>query len=185
VAQPPSAGATSAATIQWELSFLQSNWRKVIDALSASRQFGLVGLLQPAKVSSLEGKVLTLAFEPEHETLRAKCAGDMKRAIEAALSAMAGQAVQIDCVVTLRAPAAVNPDQQAAPGTAAAAPARPRPAFGELSTAEKSEIMKDSAVRAVLDLFGGEVVDIRRNEAAPATPSVASEGEDDGRADQG
>jgi DNA polymerase-3 subunit gamma/tau len=45
-----------------------------------------------------------------------------------------------------------------------------RPAFGDLSTAEKTEILKDPSVRAVVDLFGGDVVDIRRNpNATPQT----------------
>ena len=45
-----------------------------------------------------------------------------------------------------------------------------RPAFGDLSTAEKTEILKDASVRAVTDLFGGDVVDIRRNpNATPQT----------------
>ena len=47
----------------------------------------------------------------------------------------------------------------------------PRPAFGNLSSTEKDEIIKkDPSVRAVLDLFGGDVVDIRRNpNATPQT----------------
>jgi DNA polymerase-3 subunit gamma/tau len=47
----------------------------------------------------------------------------------------------------------------------------PRPAFGDLSSTEKDEIIKkDPSVHAVLDLFGGDVVDIRRNpNAAPQT----------------
>ncbi|MFA6134142.1 MAG: DNA polymerase III subunit gamma/tau [Phycisphaerae bacterium] len=72
------------------------------------------------------------------------------------------------------APAGNSPQQKpatttggtapAAGGNAAAAPvATAGPALVGLSTAEKNGIAKDPAVRAVMDLFGGEIVDIRQD----------------------
>jgi DNA polymerase-3 subunit gamma/tau len=66
---------------------------------------------------------------------------------------------------------AVNPAATPAiPNPQSATRNSSRPAFGDLSTAEKTEILKDPSVGAVTDLFGGDVVDIRRNpNATPQT----------------
>jgi len=68
-------------------------------------------------------------------------------------------------------PASVTPPAPTSPTPVAGGPAPasgPRRNFGELSTNEKAEVMKDPAIRAVMDLFGGDVVNIKREEQAPA-----------------
>ena len=58
-------------------------------------------------------------------------------------------------------------DATSAPGTPPPAPPRE---FGKLSVAERTEIVKDPAVAAVSDLFGGQLVDARRDLTTPAPP---------------
>ena len=98
--------------------------------------------------------MLTLAFDARHEPLRNRCASQMDGAITAALSALAGRPITCRYETT-------GPAKGAAPNG---------PVFGGLSTAEKNAVGKDPSVRAVMDLFGGEVVDIRKDTAPPAAP---------------
>ena len=39
----------------------------------------------------------------------------------------------------------------------------PKPAMGGISTAEREQITKDPAVTAVTDLFGGQIVDVKKD----------------------
>jgi len=69
-----------------------------------------------------------------------------------------------------------SPVSSPAPASGGPAPASgPRRAFGELSTNEKAEVMKDPSIRAVMDLFGGDVVNIKREEQAPAPAEEESD----------
>jgi len=150
----PTAGAPATAQgqvseqIQWQESWLATNWHRVMQALSGARQMQVVGLLRLAKVLGFDGRQLTLAFDAGHERLRQRCAGQFDGAIVSALSALAGR--EIRC------------RYQSAGG----APPQNASAFGELSTAEKNAIGKDPSVRQVMDLFGGEVIDIRKDTTA-------------------
>jgi DNA polymerase-3 subunit gamma/tau len=147
---PPSAGAATVA-LQWNASWLAGNWMRVVEALAAAKQAQVAGLIAPAKVAAFDGGVLTLAFDAKHETLRQKCSSQLDAAISAALSALAGRQVQCRYQRINGANGANGP------------------AFGGLSTAEKNAINKDPSVRAVVDLFGGEVVDIRKDQG-PVSP---------------
>jgi DNA polymerase-3 subunit gamma/tau len=143
---PPAAAGAAPAALQWNAPWLAGNWMRVVEALAAAKQAQVAGLIAPAKVAAFDGGVLTLAFDTKHETLRQKCSSQMDAAISAALSALAGQ--QVQCRYQR-----INSANGAA-----------GPAFGGLSTAEKNAINKDPSVRAVVDLFGGEVVDIRKDQ---------------------
>jgi len=156
---PPQAGAPNAAAepLQWEAAWLKSNWQRVIERLAAQRQMQVAGLLRAAKVEGFDGGVLKLSFDQAHEVLRQRCAGPMAVPITAAVAALAGRQVQCE-FVSNGAPAANG---------------EPRRTFNALSTDEKTNIAKDPAVRAVMDLFGGELVDIRKDASATA-------GEDEG-----
>jgi hypothetical protein len=142
--------------LQWNAPWLAANWQHVVQALMAGRQMQLAGLIGPAKPAGFADGVLTLAFDPQHELLRSRCASQMDGAIAAALSALAGRPI------TCRYQTTASGDKPAPTG----------PVFGGLSTAEKNAVGKDPSVRAVIDLFGGEVVDIRRDAAAPAPPET-------------
>ncbi|MBS3733975.1 MAG: DNA polymerase III subunit gamma/tau [Phycisphaerae bacterium] len=71
-------------------------------------------------------------------------------------------------------PTRVQPDESASSGadtvSGDAGIYMPQPAAPKLTTAERNAIANDPAVREVTDLFGGRVVDIRR-EAPPAEPT--------------
>ena len=56
-------------------------------------------------------------------------------------------------------PAFQNAASAAVAGSVPAAPVAP---VNGLSTAEKNNLAKDPSVRAAMDLFGGEIVDIRK-----------------------
>ena len=142
--------------IQWDDSWLKSNWQRVIEALSARRQMQVAGALRPAEVLGFEDGALKVGFDVHHEVLRRRCTGPLSRPIDSALTDLAGREIRCEYVST-GARTAVGKRPIAQPATA-------------LSTAEKREIQNDPAVRAVLELFGGEVVDIRR-EVIPETPA--------------
>ena len=122
---------------------MQSNWNQVIEGLAAHGRMQIAGALRPAKVTDFSDGVLRLGFDENHEALRRRCQGQMKQAIDQAFSQLAGR--EIRCEVASAGQDA--PLQNTLAG---------------LSTAEKAEIQKDPAVREVLGLFGGEVVDIRK-----------------------
>ncbi|MCJ7543065.1 MAG: DNA polymerase III subunit gamma/tau [Phycisphaerae bacterium] len=154
IAPPAPAAEAAPPALQWEVPWLAANWALVVQALMGSRQMQVAGLIAPAKPTAFADGVLTLAFDASHETLRSRCAAQMDGAIAAALSALAGR--QITCRYQ-----AVGAGEHAAPN---------RPVFGGLSTAEKNAVGKDPSVQAVMGLFGGEVVDIRKDNAQPAGP---------------
>jgi hypothetical protein len=62
--------------------------------------------------------------------------------------------------------------------TAAGAPARAT--FGDLSADEKSAVMKDPAVRTVLDLFGGDVVNVKRQDTGGQQAGQDEDAESEG-----
>jgi DNA polymerase-3 subunit gamma/tau len=166
--QPETEAQTAAAPptkrpIRWEASWLRGNWPTVVERLAAMRKGQVAGLLRLATVRGFEQGVLRLGYDSAHESLRQRCMGLFGEPIAKALSGLAGQDIRCEYVST---------------GTAAseAAPpvARPDPA---LSTAEKNDIQKDPAVREVLDLFEGDVVDMRRD--APPARDAEDEGEEE------
>ncbi len=169
VSMAPPAAATP--SISWDLPWLASNWSAMLDAIAQMGQMQVFGLLKPAKVLAFNGAVLDLGYDAANETLRARAAGSMSASVGSALSALAGRDIRCNFVSMLAPPPP--------PGAPAATPTAPngRASFGGLSTAEKSEIVKDPAVRAVLDLFGGDVVDFLRDGPAPATPPAGEEDE--------
>jgi DNA polymerase III subunit gamma/tau len=155
---PPSTSAAQPTApppdIRWELAWLQANWLQVVDTLMTRRQMAVAGLVKPAAVAAFDGSTLTLNYPQNQDILRQRASQGLT-AIEQSLSALAGRAIH--CLIVAAAPADGN-------APASSGPAR---SFGGLSTAQKAQIMKDPAVQAVLDLFGGDVVDITRKEVPP------------------
>ncbi|MDY6912833.1 MAG: hypothetical protein SVT52_00005, partial [Planctomycetota bacterium] len=147
--------------IRWELSWLRSNWSKVIAALAARGRTQVAGALRPAKVLAFEDGVLRLGFDGHHETLRRRCDEAIGQAVEQSLTELAGKTIRCQ-YVALDADGANGADKKAPP------PNR----FGNFSTAEKAEIQKDPAVRTVMDLFGGSLVDIRKQPAQVDAPAA-------------
>jgi len=133
--------------IQWEASWLAENWQVLIESLVARRQMKVAGLLQPARVVGFENDVLSLAYPSAHEALGDRCRGPMRQAVCSALTQLAGRPVSFEVVSDGEAPSGGSSSQT-------------RPAV--LSTAEKNEIYNDPAVQTVLELFGGQVVDMQK-----------------------
>ena len=150
--------AANLAPIQWESDWLTANWQIVIEHLTTNRQMQIAGTLRPAKVLGFADGILKLGYDSGHDAIRRRCAGPLGNAICRSLAKLAGQEVRCRYMAT-GAPAAA--------GTRSAA-------ANHLSTAEKNALLKDQAVRGVLDLFGGDLVDIRRN--APQAGQVESDG---------
>ncbi len=118
----------------------------------------IAGALRPAKVLGFADGVLKLGYDSGHDAIRRRCAGPLDNAIRQGLAKLAGQ--EVGC-------------EYMAIGAPAAGGARPTPG-NHVSTAEKNALLKDPAVRGVLDLFGGDLVDIRRS--APQAEQVESDG---------
>ncbi len=151
--------------LQWEASWLKAHWRCVIDHLVAVRQMQVAGALKPAGVLDFADGVLKLGFDAAHDVLRKRCAGPLAGAIGAALTALAGRNIRSEYVSLNEGPAGEpRPAAAAAPQT--------------LSTEEKNGISRDPAIREVLSLFGGELVDIRK-EASTPPPAQEDEIEED------
>jgi len=136
------------APLTWESPWLQSNWTKVVGNLTVRRHMQAAGAVGPAKVLGFEADVLKLGFDGHHEVLRRQCEGRLDGAIRTALSDLAGRAIRCEYVSN---------------GGGEKTGARPQRAFGTLSTAEKSQVANDPAIQAVTGLFGGDVIDIRRD----------------------
>jgi DNA polymerase-3 subunit gamma/tau len=157
---PPSTAPGAAAQpqtlapIQWEGAWLGSHWEAVIQHLSSRRQMRVAGMLRAAKVLAFQDGVLRMGFDPQAEVLRKQCEGAMDAAIRSALTDLAGRPIRCEYATGVQE------------GTPCAA------VLKDLSTAEKAEIQKDPAVRAVTDLFGGAVVDVRRDLGASAVPEA-------------
>jgi len=146
-------------TPRWEEAHLKRGWPEVLSALTRRQAGHISGLLAPARVLSLEGDTLRLGFDPAHESIRRRCAERMGEQITTALGRLFGRTVQCEYVAT---------------GEPGQSPRRPA-ARSPLSTAERAEIMKDPAVKRVLDFFDGSVVDIRPRQPTPSEEANSNE----------
>jgi len=158
---PPVSDGSQASSpaVLWEQAWLRSNWQVVIDNLAARRQMQVAGALRPAEVLGFEDGALKLGYDSHHEVLRQRCTGPLAEVVNAALRKLADREIQCQFVSTA-------PDEKTH---------RQRNAFGGLSTAEKNEINKDTEVKAVIGLFGGEVVDVRKQVPPAASDSAEAE----------
>jgi len=155
----------------WEAAWLRANWRKVVDALIARRQMPLVGVLGVAKVMDFRDGTLRLDFDAQHAALRPRCTGDLLASMNTALSALADGPVRCDFGGGVAIAGASG-------GAAAGTPTRAT--FGDLSVEEKSAVMKDPAIRTVLDLFGGDVVNVKRQDTGTQQTGQEEDAETEG-----
>ncbi len=159
---PSNPAPTPAATsdIQWEMSWLKANWLKVVANLESMGQLPVAGALRPAVVQSFDGKVLRLGFSNHHGTLVDRCIKQDAK-IAATLTQLAGRAIKCEYIQTNSEPSPQTPVM---------------PVNTALSTAEKEEIHKDPAVQQALSLFGGEVIDIRKDTNIVESQDAAEDG---------
>ena len=155
-------GAEAIPAVQWDGAWLTANWGVVLQHLAARKQSRLVGALRMTRVIGFDGGVLKLGFDQAGEPLRVQCMGSMNQPVNAALTELAGREIRCEYVTIagMNTPVASVSSPADAPASSAA------PRLSAISTAEKGEILKDTSVRAVLDLFGGEVTDMQRTRNA-------------------
>ncbi len=146
--------------LQWNADWLKANWRCVMEHLIMRGQMQIAGALKPACVIGFKNGVLQLGFDAVHDVLRRRCSEQLAETVNAAMTALAGKSVQ--CVYV-----SVGEADPTKPAPAAAA------APQALSTEERNGIRRDPAVREVMTLFGGELIDIRKD--APARPAGEEE----------
>jgi len=159
-AEPPRPPQADLTDPKWEQGYLTTHWPAVVAAVGQGERGHVAGLLSPAKVLAVEGETLRLGYSDAHEPLRRRCADRMNEQIVSSLGELFGRAVRCEYVST---------------GAPADRPAARQPMQTEtLSSAARAEVVKDAAVQAVLDFFGGSLTDIRSN--APAAGGSADEG---------
>ena len=152
------------SSIVWREDWLAANWNVVLEELSNLRQGQAVGLLRAAGVGKFDGKHLRLEYAPSDEAIRQRCAGTMFATLNKALSDLAGFEIMCEFVPAVASPAACGAGETEQPGVAAPAVHRQ---FGNLSLAEKEDISKDPSVQAVVNLFGGTIIDYQRQALSP------------------
>jgi len=157
----PAEAPTGLTDPKWEGEYIESNWPRIVAELTRRRQGHLAGLLAPAKVLGVEGDTLRLGFDQPHEPLRQRCNEGLGRQIAEALGGLFGRQVQCEYV----------PTGEAGKGPAARKPVR----TAALPTAERAKIAGDPAVKAVTDLFGGALAEVRRVDPEDSDPASAGE----------
>ncbi len=161
--QVPLAGAG----VTWQGDWLREHWGQFIQAASEQAGPAVAGILRGAKLQSVGPGAIELGFDTEDEPMRQRAAGAMAERIEQALSALAGQSVRCRFVATGHS----RGTGRVVSGVA----------MGGINSADRVKVAQDPAVKAVTDLFGGQVADIRpdaellRASADPASPSPADE----------
>ncbi|MFP4106112.1 MAG: DNA polymerase III subunit gamma/tau [Phycisphaerae bacterium] len=148
-----------APRIEFTPEWMSKNWPAVVATLSDRGQSRIAGLLKPTRVVGIEDSTLRLEFPAGLDALHNQCNGPMRQAIQGELSKLVGR--NIRCVF-VQARGNGSDEQHE---VAAAAEM-----FKGLSSDERAKISQDPAVKAVTDLFGGDVVDIRKE--VPQVPSV-------------
>ncbi len=152
------------ANIEWNIQWLKTNWMDVIEQLTRRKYMQVAGAIRLAIPVDFRDGELTLGFDDVHETLRQRCTDRLAEAANKAIGDLAGRDVRCEFIsvgLTPNGKTFVPPKSQT------------------LSTAQRDEIRKDPAVQGVLDLFGGEVVDIRRDRQPPEPLADETDESDD------
>ena len=154
--------------VRWEADWLGRNWSTLMNRLGAMGHGSVAGLLKPARPLAVEPGEIRLGFSGECEPIRTRAAGPMAGQVAEALSALAGRSVQCRFVST-------GEDN----GRGMAADGRP---VGGVGSAERKKVESDPAVKAVIDLFGGRLVDVCRDVEPARTAEQDDRQDDDGPA---
>ena len=166
--RPPAAATPPAETpsrplpspVQWDGAWLRANWQLVVENLVAAGKVRVAGLLRPCKLTGLNGEVMKLQYSAEHESLRRQAAEQMGPAVDAAMTQLFGRRVRCEF-------GSYAGDGGAASGA--------RSCFGALSSEERNHAARDPAVKRVMTLFDGELIDIRRDSPVGGDGAEADE----------
>ena len=150
------------APVRWDAAWLGANWQLVVENLATAGRARVAGLLRPCRFTGLNGEVMRLQYSAEHEALRRQAAEQMGPAIDEAMTQLFGRCVRCEF------------GSYAADG---GAPKGAGNAFGGLSSEERNHAARDPAVKRVMTLFDGELIDIRRG--SPVGPAQAEADEED------
>ncbi len=158
--QSPPSQAPAAKAVQWDFDWLGRNWQNVVARLADG---AVGGLLRAAKPLAVGPGTLRLGFDADHEPMRRRAAGAMAGRIAEVLESVAGRAVQCEFVAT---------------GESGAATATASRVNRAITSEQRKKVENDPAVKAVMDLFGGQLADIRHDtEVAAEAEAEATDAE--------
>ena len=158
-----------AEQIEWDAAWLTEHWSQLMSRLDAMGYARVAGSLRPAKPLAAWPGGLRLGFDADHEPIRNHAGGGMADAIAEALAKLAGRDVQCQLVATGQASGRGSaPDVQATRA---------------ISSEDRRKVEKDPAVATVMDLFGGQLADIRRDVDLARTAEGEAPAEADTEAD--
>ncbi len=132
--------------LQWNEAWLKDNWKRVPAALAAAFQGQVAGVMAIGTVRSFDGKVLTLDCPAKQEAVRRRGVESLAKQINQAISDLAGKPITVELLA----------------GEGADASETVHKLLGGLSTAEKTEIGVDPSIKALTDLFGGEMISVKK-----------------------
>ncbi len=137
----------STRAVQWDFAWLAANWPAVIEHLSASGFGAVAGLLRSARPLAVDAGSIRLGFPADQVSMRTRAAGAMAAAVAEAMGHLAGR--RVGCHVE----------------SVGQATGRPAVVGGQLiggiSSEQRRQVEQDPAVRAVIDVFGGQINSIR------------------------
>jgi hypothetical protein len=133
--------------LPWTLEDLQANWSSAVQALSQRGHGQQAGLLLPAKVLGLDGSKIRLGYPASHDSLRRR-AEETASGVERVLAELFSRPIRCEYIASGEAAPAGTP-----------APA----VHSAISSAERLELNGDPAVKAVLQLFDGRIVNVQRH----------------------
>jgi DNA polymerase-3 subunit gamma/tau len=158
----PSAGAPAAGPGD-AVGRLAGQWREQVDRVGHMAPMAR-GYLMDAKPVRVEAGVVTIGFDPEFAANKSKIDYPRNRkAIEHTIGSLLGQEIKVEFLV-LDARSTLPGDikvDASSPAPASAPPPPPRASRSIVTAEVKQEWIKNPVVQKALELFNGDIVDIR------------------------
>ena len=153
--------AETAAAVD-ELQVLGGRWREIVDRVGHTAALAKSYLID-AKPAKIVGNVVSIGFDPEFAENKEKIDfGRNRKAIEKILGEVLKREVTVEfCVLDARA---TLPGDIKTAGKTSASKTQPgeKPGSVTASLKEKQEWMKNPTVRKTLEMFNGDVTDVRK-----------------------
>ena len=145
-----------------ELQVLGGRWREIVDRVGHTAALAKSYLID-AKPAKIVGNVVSIGFDPEFAENKEKIDfGRNRKAIEKILGEVLKREVTVEfCVLDARA---TLPGDIKTAGKTSASKTQPgeKPGSVTASLKEKQEWMKNPTVRKTLEMFNGDVTDVRK-----------------------
>ena len=153
--------AETAAAVD-ELQVLGGRWREIVDRVGHTAALAKSYLID-AKPAKIVGNVVSIGFDPEFAENKEKIDfGRNRKAIEKILGEVLKREVTVEfCVLDARA---TLPGDIKTAGKTSASKTQPGEKTGSVTASlkEKQEWMKNPTVRKTLEMFNGDVTDVRK-----------------------